>query len=731
MKERISKWLGTDKHSPYVKDFFYNANMRASIYMSIIVITLELWMIARMIRTVIEENLGNIIERIIENYFSNYFILLACGLLTLGYAVNAVFSKQWVKWLTAPVVVLCISVIVFEIRMLSKFSERDKTASDLVNYLILLTSAGAMIFFAVLLFRGAGGRKWPSMAVTYIFSFVGINFGIIMSVHSFSKGDQILTFLTMELFVVCLLIWRPWMGFLVLTGSYLVFYYRISGIVDISTVPRVGGIIDLNKAAIGLGDGVKINGFTMWLSTLVFCIANYKRTLSQAEKDEDLVQINEQLREISIHDELTGIHNMVYFRTEAEKMLGYVTTDRENSVFLFMDIENFKSYNEKYGFLKGNELLISMAGFTEEIFAGSLVSRFSDDHFVVFTHRNGCEEKVARLSEKIHDIQHEVHLELKCGAYKPEPDDNDVSLACDRARFACNSIKKRYHQDLRFYDKKLEEQFRLKQYIVNNIDTAIENDDIKVFYQPIVDTSDGCICGLEALARWKDPKYGLLPPGMFIETLEEYRQIHKLDQTVIRIVCRDLKDAFDNGQPAVPASINFSRLDFELYDVPAFLDECVREYGVPKEYLDVEITESALTENSGLLEKTMDVLRGSGYKIWLDDFGSGYSSLNVLKDYQFDVLKIDMKFLAGFGSNEKAAPILINIVDLTKQLDMISLTEGVETKEQYEFLGKIGCNRAQGYLFSKPCPKDELSEKIVSGQLNVTKRYCRGDAAER
>ena len=144
---------------------------------------------------------------------------------------------------------------------------------------------------------------------------------------------------------------------------------------------------------------------------------------------------------------------------------------------------------------------------------------------------------------------------------------------------------------------------------------------------------------------------------------------------------------------------------------------------MPKQFIDVEITESALTDQQDFLPNAIIKLRDSGYKVWLDDFGSGYSSLNVLKDYHFDVLKIDMKFLTGFKNNEKTRPILENIVGLTKQLSMTSLTEGVETQEQFEFLGNIGCEYAQGYLFSKPLPIDELRKKIEAGELKVAEDY--------
>ena len=642
----ILNGLGFEKNSKYVRDYFFTTNMRASIYMSLVVIVLEVWMIIRMTVTIFRDNLQSNMMHYIEKYYVNYFILTFTGII--------------------------------------------------------------MMILAVRFMRGKKDNRYLCTVVKWVFTLVCIYFGIIISLNDYSKGEQILTFLTMELFSLCLLTWKPYIAFVLASASYVYFYYRMNEMVAVNT------------GEVGTTVATQINFFIMWISTMMVCIANYNNTRMQALKDENLEKVNTYLSKISIEDELTGIHNMVYFRNEAEKVLSYVTTDKENTIFLFFDIENFKSYNEKYGFHEGNELLIKVAHMIEDSFKGSLVSRFSDDHFVVLTRIDGAKNIIGHLSGEIKKRQREVHLELKCGAYKPVGDEADVSLACDRARFACNSIKKHYDRTLRIYDKSLEDKFQLKHYIVNNIDNAIASGYIKVYYQPVVSTKNGCICGLEALARWEDPNYGLLSPGAFIEILEEYRQIYKLYQYIIEAVCRDYRDASDNKKPFAPVSLNFSRLDFELCDIVGYLCETVEKYGVPKNFIDIEITESALTDQQDFLPNAIKNLRSFGYKVWLDDFGSGYSSLNVLKDYQFDVLKIDMKFLSGFKDNEKTRPILENIVSLTKQLKMLSLTEGVETAEQFSFLEAIGCDRAQGYLFSKPVPIETLRERISAGELKIS-----------
>ncbi len=726
MGKRLLSWFGIkDENETMMKKYLYEANMRSSIYMSVLVIILEMWMIIRMTRTIIQDDLYDLFWTLTEKYYANYFLLLSAGLLMLLYAMRALYDHRKCRYLAVVVIAFCAAVCVFEVWMISKYSSASRTISDLQNYILLLCAGIGIIGFAVILLKNGEDKKWESLSVLYIFSLVCINFGIVISANSFKEGGQILTFLTMELFVICLLTWRPYVGFIVLTVSYLLFYFKIDQMIDLNTVKKFDGVIDFSTIPTGLGDGIKINGFTMWLSTLLLCISNYNKIKLQAQKDESLLKVNSYLSKISVEDELTGIHNMVYFRSEADKLMNYVTTDKENAVFLFFDIVGFKFYNEKYGFHAGNELLKNVATMIEQRFTKSLVSRFSDDHFVVLTKYDGCENIVKDLCEKIHSLERELHLSLKCGAYRPGDDEHDPSLCCDRARFACNSIKKDYVTDFRLYDKALEEEFRLKQYIVNNIDTAIEKGYIKVFYQPVVSVEDGTIVGLEALARWKDPEYGLLPPGAFIEVLEEYRQIHKLDSCIIRQVCREYRRAYDNKLPFAPVSINFSRLDFELCDIVNVLKDHAAEFSVPQNYIDVEVTESALTDKQDLLKAALVRLKELGYKVWLDDFGSGYSSLNVLKDYQFDVLKIDMKFLSDFDRNDKSRPILDNIVELSKKLGMVSLTEGVEDERQYEFLDSIGCKMAQGYLFSKPVPIDDLRERIYKGELKVNDRFMK------
>lgn len=647
MLKRVLEHIGFNKNSPYIRKFFFHENMKSSIYMSVMIIILEAWMIIRLTKIIIQQNLWDKFSYYFQNYYINYLVLITTGIVTL------VFSS---------------------------LSLKGKLKARQTGRFLLLS-----------------------------FSFICLCFGIKVALNDYSKGEQILVFATMCLYALCLLTWRPIITFFISSLSFLYMYFRMNSMIAVNTGNE------------GVTDATKINFFILWISIMMVCISSYNNTRSQAIKDENLLIANKNLKQLSITDDLTGIHNMVYFRQEAEN----INNNIEGKLFLFFDLENFKSYNEKYGFHEGNELLIKMANAMEEVFADSLVARYSDDHFVVLTKENGCIEAVNKLSECIDNLRRDIHLQLKCGAYRQKDGELDVSVACDRARFACNTLKNQFDHNFRMYDKDLEDMFTLRNYIVNNIDNAIANGYIKAYYQPLISSDNCCVCGFEALARWDDPYYGLLSPAVFIGTLEDCRQIHKLDLIMIENVCKDFQNARENCIPVVPVSLNFSRLDFELCDIVQYLDECSEKYNIPRDYLDVEITESALTESRDILLDVIAKLKSRGYSIWLDDFGSGYSSLNVLKDYEFDVMKIDMHFLKGFGNNEKTYKILETVVKLSGLLGMKSLTEGIETNEQMYFMRSIGCNKLQGFLFGKPAPFDKIIELIKSGELKISSEYLK------
>ncbi|MCI2049047.1 MAG: EAL domain-containing protein [Lachnospiraceae bacterium] len=255
----------------------------------------------------------------------------------------------------------------------------------------------------------------------------------------------------------------------------------------------------------------------------------------------------------------------------------------------------------------------------------------------------------------------------------------------------------------------------LDNYILENFDTALKKHYIRLFYQPIVRTLTREVCDMEVLCRWDDPKYGLLAPARFIELLERNQLIHRLDAYVVQNICREYRKAVNEGKTCYPVSCNLSRLDFELCDIISVVEDAVRDSEMPKDMLHIEVTESALTEDEELMRRNIEQFRTAGYKVWMDDFGAGYSSLNALKDFDFDVLKIDMHFLRG--NTAKSGAIIRSVVSMAKELGVQTLAEGVETEEQYSFLREIGCEKVQGYLFGRPMAYEDTIRHLE--EINV------------
>lgn len=255
----------------------------------------------------------------------------------------------------------------------------------------------------------------------------------------------------------------------------------------------------------------------------------------------------------------------------------------------------------------------------------------------------------------------------------------------------------------------------LRQYIQTHIDEALEKGWIQLYYQPVVRALSRTLAGYEALARWQDPVRGLISPAAFIPALEEIHAIHKLDLYMVDQICSLYGPRNDLGFPTVPISFNLSRLDFFDCDIHAEISRRVDRAGVPHGNLAIEITESVFVQDMSVIAPILDQFRQDGYSLWMDDFGSGYSSLNVLKDYAFDTIKLDMEFLRRF--TDRAKVIVESVIRMAKDLNIQTLAEGVETEAQAEFLRNIGCSLLQGFLFSKPF--EMTREKVVQKDLGL------------
>ncbi|MBQ3301150.1 MAG: EAL domain-containing protein [Eggerthellaceae bacterium] len=406
-------------------------------------------------------------------------------------------------------------------------------------------------------------------------------------------------------------------------------------------------------------------------------------------------------------DELTGLHTSSYIRMHLQHVIEERHHHEDGYCVIYLDIVNFKQFNRTYGRTGGDMLLRFLADKIRGEFPAGEIAHIAGDVFVGVTHEGDIRARIERLRQQVANYQKKITLELKAGVNKLDEAAHDAAAAIDLAKVACESIKTHYDLGIRFYDSVLDQEISMNEYVVNNIEHAIEEGRIRVFYQPIIRTMTERVCGYECLCRWDDPMHGILPPAAFVEALERFHMIDKLDTYVVRQACAHQAALLAAGKPLVPVSVNLSRLDFQLCDIFAAVEAAVADAGIPRNMLSIEVTESALDDGAGEVAVQIERFREAGYEVWMDDFGSGYSSLNLLKDYRFDTLKIDMAFLAGFEDNPKSREIIVTVVDMAKKLGIRTLIEGVETKRQYRFLQRIGCEMLQGFFFGEPLPYSE------------------------
>ena len=719
--------FGFKKNTKYVKNHLNEANIRSSIFMSFIVIFLEIWMIFRQTRKYIKPYWDNPSGlgyksnlELIFGMTSLYWLFIMCALAMLMFALFYVLKIRGKKSFRTNLILgtLCILWIFFLIPEVNIVNFTKGTTINKVTTILVYVS---MPIFGASIIGNSFYRRYKgkdntalSMLVIICFAAVCLFFGIKVGYSDFanpwikvaSDGSQVFNtqkvkmitcFLTMIIFVACLLIWKPYISILMLTSIFVLFDYCLC---------QYG--VDKREFL----EADRINYYTFLISLVMITISIYQQRIIEAYKDEKLKHDAE-------YDTLTNIHNVKYFTDKIVKIESKTPEKLDNKIYLFINIRNFKTINDQKGFEYGDVFLTRLAKDVIAAFPKDYTARLADDHFIILTDIDGYLDKIDVLNRLVQYSADGLYALLKVGGYKLKIGENP-NKAIDKARYACSKIKNNYEKIYNEYTDELDEKLTLRQYIVNHIDEAIEKGYIKSYYQPVVWSDDQKLCGAEALARWIDPKYGFLSPKDFIPVLEESRLIHKLDQYMIEYVCKEIRRALDEGKKIVPVSLNLSRIDFELTNVKEYLDSMVKKYDIDKNYLHIELTESAISDDLEFMNRIITELKEDGYAIWLDDFGSGYSSLSALKDFIFDVVKIDMKFLTNFDENDRTKDILDCIIHLATRLGMKTLTEGVETKEEAEFLNEIGCGRLQGFLFGKPYAIYEFEEKIKNQTWTIS-----------
>lgn len=416
---------------------------------------------------------------------------------------------------------------------------------------------------------------------------------------------------------------------------------------------------------------------------------------------------------LATYDELTGIYNKQAFYTKTKEML--LDNPDKNFDLLRINIERFKVLNDLFGESTGDKLLRYIGKFLKEINLPLCVSgRLYADNFVVcYEAGKGDSRRMINTLQMVADsfaINNRTILSF--GLYRIDDKTLPVSVMCDRANMALWKAKGNFKNPYCEYDEKMRQQVLKEQKIINAMEMAIQNKEFTLYLQPKYDIEKGTIIGAEALVRWISLENGFISPGDFIPVFENNGFVYEVDKFIWEESCRYLRKWLDEGREVHPISVNVSRID--LYD-PKLVKHLVdlrEKYQLPSQYLELEITESAYTEDPEQIITITRQLREAGFVILMDDFGTGYSSLNMLKDIQIDVLKLDMGFLKSSDYSAKGGNILTAILKMAESLKMQTIAEGVETKEQVEFLKSIGCKYVQGFYYSKPLPVGEF-EKLI------------------
>ncbi|MCR4648685.1 MAG: GGDEF domain-containing phosphodiesterase [Lachnospiraceae bacterium] len=418
----------------------------------------------------------------------------------------------------------------------------------------------------------------------------------------------------------------------------------------------------------------------------------------------------------SLHDHLTGLPSMTHFFDLAQNGCLEIFNSGCNPAVVFLDLSGMKSFNHKYGFVEGDNVLREFARILEEIFGKEKCSRFVQDHFVVYTCEKELENNIQTLFKKWKNARKEKALPVRAGVYLMDNTDFDIVTVCDNAKVAADLIRSTYVSRISYFNKELSEDIAKRDYIISNIDRAISEKWIQVYYQPIVRTVNGKVCDEEALSRWIDPEKGFLSPADFIDILEEAHLIYKLDLYVVDEIISKIKTIQEAGITVVPQSVNLSRTDFEECDIAEEICRKMDDAQIDHNLLTIEITESIIASDFEYMKTQVERFRNLGFKVWMDDFGSGYSSLDVLQDLAFDLIKFDMRFLTQLENGMNGKIILTELMRMANALGLETVCEGVETIDHVNFLGDIGCSKLQGYYYTKPLPLDRILQRYTEGK---------------
>lgn len=426
-------------------------------------------------------------------------------------------------------------------------------------------------------------------------------------------------------------------------------------------------------------------------------------------------QASDTIEMLAYGDPITGGKNDNYFRTMATNVIW----ENVNIPYLVarFDVANFRYINEAYGHIRADELLTIIVEESGKFFKGrELCTRMDSDQFVLLARNDQefetkFEEMTSIINDRARDIGIMFPIRLKLGIYPIRKEDTDISIIIDHANAARKSLIGDEKVLTAIYSDKIVQKMHVEEKIESEMEEALRNGEFKVFIQPKWDIANDCIYGGEALVRWVKDDGSMVFPDQFIPVFERNGFIERLDLYMLEEVCRRIRQLIDEDRMIFPISVNQSRILIHNPDYINQVAKIIKRYRIPNGYIELEVTETVFLDERKLMINTMNRLKNMDLNISMDDFGSGYSSLNMLKDIPFDVIKIDRGFFSEVITSEASILILRKIIEMAQGLGIRVLCEGVETAEQVEILRRLGCSYVQGYFYSKPIKSEEFIEK--------------------
>ena len=415
-------------------------------------------------------------------------------------------------------------------------------------------------------------------------------------------------------------------------------------------------------------------------------------------------------------DKLTGVYSKEFFYRKASELISE-NPNKQYSI-VCTNVENFKLYNDIFGVKKGDELLLKIANTLKQCSPAVLyIGRYEADRFLCIQERE--QEKIDREKFFSSSVGHiDKSVVMKWGIYEISDSTISIEQICDRALLAVDSIKGQYNVFYAVYDDVMREKMIREKEITDEMEKAISENQFIVYLQPKYNLSTDSMAGAEALVRWIHPKWGFMSPAQFIPLFEKNGFITQLDLYVWEKALSYLKEFKEKGYPLLPISVNVSRADIYQTDIVKELLKLTKKYDIDPKYLHLEITETAYAEDPGKIINTVEILKNHGFILEMDDFGSGYSSLNMLNEMKLDILKLDTKFIQSEMTKPISRSILRFVINLAHWMGLSVVAEGVETAEQVQRLRAISCDYVQGFFFSRPIPKADFEELLKDHKVN-------------